>query len=62
MFLDADNGYSFSAGNYLDLQRKLEQIMRSSDDKLWEMAESSYHKGIRLKLDDWVNIFNTMAK
>lgn len=61
MFLDKENGFVFKAGDVLDLQEKLEKIMVLSDDKLWNMAESSFRKGNQLQLDDWVDTINKIA-
>ncbi|MDP2175537.1 MAG: glycosyltransferase [Bacteroidota bacterium] len=41
-FLTHQNGYSFKAGNALDLEQKLSLIMNLSDEALWNMASYSY--------------------
>ncbi len=60
-FLDDENGFTFLAGNAIDLQNKLEIMMTLNDDQLWNMAESSYKKGIKLQLNDWVDTLNKIA-
>lgn len=53
MFLSSDNGFSFNAGNKHQLTTILKNLMEMSDESLWEMAESSYKNGLKLKSDDW---------
>jgi len=62
MFLDIDNGFTFKAGNVDDLRKKLEAMMVLPDQELWKMAESSFHKGSQLQLDDWVETIKLIAK
>ncbi len=60
MFLDASNGFKFSAGDEEGLTRILIQLMNMSNDELWKMAENSYSNGLKLTSDTWANTLLTI--
>jgi glycosyltransferase involved in cell wall biosynthesis len=65
LFLDLNNGYSFSPLNQAELQSALEQIMNKTDYELWQLAENSYQNGLKLTQKMWSKsihqIYNSTA-
>lgn len=62
MFLNKLNGFSFPAGDTVQLKEVFKTIMALSDQQLWDMAEASYQNGLKLSSDNWANTLNTILK
>ncbi len=59
MFLKSENGFSFEAGNSVQLESVLLHIMQMSDNALHAMAEKSYESGRQLLSENW---YRTLLK
>lgn len=61
MFLKPDNGFSFEAGNTVELSNILMKIMNMDDQQLWNMAERSYIYSQNLSSKDWSDTLSYIA-
>ena len=55
MFLNEKNGFVFKAGNQVELEQILSNIMSLDDSQLKEMSQQSYSNGQKLLSIDWSN-------